>query len=175
MKARVSVDDFNDVVGKIRECMGRSGDFTIGDKAVKDADPALLMPTEETLLEHWQTYQGAIAYYGHLLNRAKEALKESEEELQRTILKNHGCLYEAARSKYHISRPSREDVIVIGVLEGTEDMEQLRQNVKYWRSTVDDLETWTKSWEKKSFVLNGMTHTFVGEKRALQQPPQAPF
>lgn len=166
------MSDFNEMLNKIRKCMTNAGDFVIGNSVVKNADPALLLPTEETLFEHWQVYQGAISYFGFLLNQARDALKQAEEQLQEKVLCHRGRLHELAKNKYQLSRPTREDVLLIGVIEGVESLDELRKNVQHWQSAVNDLETWLKSWEKKSFVLNGMMNSVIGDRNSITMQPR---
>jgi hypothetical protein len=162
--------DFNDALGKIKSCMLSAGDIVFGDSCVKDASLELLQPTEDSVVDHWKVFQGATAYYACLLNQALSALDQAETELRMTLLKRQGELMILAKDKYTLSRPSKDDLVIIGILEGQEDMQQLRDNVKYWEDAVRNLKSWVDTWEKKSFCLNGISQANEASASTIRSP-----
>jgi hypothetical protein len=168
-------EDFDDVLNKVKECMKKVGDFVLGDNAVKDCNPVLMFPTEETLFEHWQIYQGSMAYYGYLLNEAQSHLRDAEDNLQKVTLKHRARVNQLTKEKYGISRPTKEELLIISVLENPEEVEPAYEEVKYWQRSVRCLETWLKSWDKKSFILNGMTNAVMPTKPAANERRRTPL
>jgi hypothetical protein len=162
--------DFEDIMQKVKSAMVGAGEFKIGSTAIKSFDNMLIYPTEETIFEHWQTYQGALCYYSYLLCTAETALREAEEALRMASMRQERDIWESAKTRYGISRPTRDDVILIGIIEGREDFMELKQTQKSWDEMVRLLRFYVESWGKKSFALNKMTDTVLMNKHASIGP-----
>ena len=163
-------DQFVDALEKIKGCMLLAGDIPFSDSCVKDVSVELLRPTEDTVVDHWKVFQGATAYYSYLLNQAISAQEEAENELKIASLRCHSELFELAKNKYMMSRPSKDDLLVIGIVEGKKDLEELRDNLRYWQDAVRHLESWMKTWEKKSFCLNGISQANQVNVATIRSP-----
>lgn len=162
---------FEKTLSNVRKCMINAGDEEFAGIAIRDADLSCILPTDESLHEHWQHLQASVAYYGHMLNQARTALDEAEEDLKIAVYKERGTLHELAKTKFQLSRPSKEDIVVIAIIEGKENISKLHDNVKYLKGAVRDLETWLEVWDKKSFVLNGMSDSVAAQAHAPSGVP----
>jgi hypothetical protein len=164
------MSDFNSALQNIMQCMHGAGDIKFGETCIKDASLDLLQPNEDTIVDHWKVFQGATAYYTFLLNQAISALESAELTLKQELLRQQAELVGLAKDKYLVSRPSKEDLIVISVLEGKEDLKQLQDDVIYWKNAVRNLESWVSSWEKKSFCLNGISQASSPNLSVIKSP-----
>lgn len=167
-----SENDFHNILDKIRECMDKAGEFTIGDSAISDCDPQQLLGIiEETVHEHWKIHAAALAYYSHLYNMAQTELEDLESKLNQSILREKGIIMRLAKEEYGLSRPSKEDIqnlaIVLSEKEQSPveaDFKQLYSDISYYKSAVRDLKSWVDTWEKKGFSLNGLTNVIQPQK-----------
>ena len=160
------MNDFNNILEKIRSCMERAGEFTIADTALKDCDPKeLLGIMEETVHEHWKIHAASLAYYSHLYNMAQTELEDLETLFNQAIMREKGVILKIGKEEYGLSRPSKDDIsnlsIVLSEKEDSplrQDFKEMQVSIKYYKSAVRDLKSWVEVWEKKGFSLNGLTN-----------------
>jgi len=165
--------DFNTALEKIKTCMQNAGDMEFSSNKLKEASIEQLRPTEDTIVEHWKIYQGATAYYTFLLNQAQTSLEDNEDELRKVMLMNQAELLRLAKGKYGMSRPAKDDLLIIAIIEGTENVNDLHEAVKYFKDAVRHLQSWVDGWEKKSFCLNGISQA-AGVNNGTLRSPKTP-
>jgi hypothetical protein len=164
--------DFDSILNKIRDCMDRAGEFSIGETAISDCDPEqLLAIMEETVHEHWKIHAAALAYYSHLFNMAQTELEDLEAKFNQAIMREKGVILKIGKEEYNLSRPSKEDIhnlaIVLSEKEDSplrQDFNEMQESITYYKAAVRDLKSWVEVWEKKGFSLNGLTSVTSPQK-----------
>ena len=166
------MSDFNNILEKIRDCMDKAGEFSIGETAIKDCDPnELLGIMEETVHEHWKIHAASLAYYSHLYNMAQTELEDLEAKFNQAIMREKGVILKIGKEEYGLSRPSKDDILNLSVILSEKENSPLRQDfkdmqnsIKYYKAAVRDLKSWVEVWEKKGFSLNGLTNVTLPQK-----------
>jgi len=166
------MSDFNNILEKIRSCMNKAGEFTIGETAIQDCDPnELLGIMEETVHEHWKIHAASLAYYSHLYNMAQTELEDLETKFNQAIMREKGVITKIGKEEYGLSRPSKDDIANLSIVLSEKEDSPLRQDfkymqdsIKYYKSAVRDLKSWVEVWEKKGFSLNGLTSVTQSQK-----------
>jgi len=142
--------------------MTQAGDAKFGGVTLKDADASLIKElNDQTLPDHWAIQASSVAYYGQLKNKIARQMEKAERDIKLERLRFKAEALKAAKETYMLSRPSKEDIDLIMILEDLGKINELEETLAYWKAASEDIDVWLDAWKQKSFSMRGYTDVNV--------------
>lgn len=146
--------------------------ITMNNVRFDDLDAESLVVTDENMLDALSKQAAAIAYFGALYKKAKEAY----EDLKKQWDIQYGMFYKSAQgylSKDPNSRVTIKDIETMAYAKYSNEINEWNQKLQKARDACDIMEVYYEGWKQKSFVLNNYTQMAIAglltPKGAIQE------
>lgn len=138
--------------------VNKASKHRINGKRLSTFDNSLLRVEKEDLTEHIDSQASGVLYYEIMLQKAKEAKREVQENFERVYAKEY------RKSKNFLEGKGKATIKDIENRVNSKDIiKEKKQKLNEWDDIVATLTIWVKSWIAKGFSLTELNRLKYGE------------